>query len=156
RRSRLRAPDSLAPRGSCEAAAGWRARRRRRAPASRMDGCAPSSRCTCRRLARSFDFDGCRGLDREDRAPAVRAVARVNGAAQRFDEAATDGETEAGPDAPAIPAFDAVELLEHRLELAVRNTGAFVRDLEKHGGGGAMRGNRDRRARRRVLRGIVE
>src|SRR5260221_9910713 len=74
---------------------------------------------------------GARGgkADGEDGAAAVAAVAGADGAAERFDEAATDGKPQ--PRARALPGLGmgAIELVEDALEVLRRGGPPLLHDL---------------------------
>src|SRR6185437_12974383 len=107
--------------GPCAIACEWGVRRR------------PPGLSVARRSCGGIQVVGLRRNrqgDGEDGAWPVAAVGGQNGAPHRFDEAARDGEAEAGAGADLVSLAGAVELVENALPVLGRNAVALVDDLE--------------------------
>src|SRR5436190_5054542 len=104
------------------------------------------------------DFGSCgaRQPDAQYRAGAVAAVTRLYVAPLCLDKAAADRQPESGPGAAAVLRLDAVEFIEDAFEVARRNAGALIADLDYDGFILAPRSYLDAAFSRRVFGGVVE
>src|SRR6185437_15044198 len=92
----------------------------------------------------------------ERSARAVRAVACGNGAVHRLDETATDRETQPGAGTPPVRTADAIELVEHTLQVGGRNTRTLVQHLHHDMPAILPRLEGDQRFGRRILAGVIQ
>src|ERR1019366_2992276 len=147
----LRASESRATRARCG---------RTCASAPRLRPRGPRRRSRSRRLRAGVEDLGAglmapfeRQREAKRRAP-VRALGDPDAPAVGADDAAADREAE--PDPPALAFAHAVELLEHALGVLAIDARPAVGDLDLDLALERPRGDVDRRARRRVLRRVLD
>src|SRR5205807_9659214 len=85
------------------------------------------------RRGRLADLGGFRDRDanRQDRARTVRTVLRLDATPLGFDKAAANRQPEAGPGAAAILGLNAIELVEDPFEIARRDAGSLIDNLDR-------------------------
>src|SRR6185437_11435790 len=93
---------------------------------------------------------GDRKRDREHRAMAAGAIGSCDRSAHRLDEAAANGQPEAGTGAMGVAGLSPVELVEDMLQVAGGNARPFIFDRDAHQSAVAPRAYDDARTGRRV------
>src|ERR1700736_3270001 len=96
-----------------------------------------------------------RDMDRQNRAGTVAAVARLDMAALRLDEAAADRQAQAGAGTTPVLRLDAIEFVEDALEVAGRDARPLIGHVHRDDIAIAARPNIDAAAGGRIFGGVV-
>src|SRR5439155_19277456 len=102
------------------------------------------------------DLDGFRhrDTDRQNRAGAVMTVSGLDMTALRLDKAAADRQPQAGTSTTPVLRLDAIEFVEHALEIGGRDAWSLIDYLDRHCLPHALGANNDAAARRGGFGGV--
>src|ERR1051326_9609846 len=95
-------------------------------------------------------------LDGENCTFAITPIIGVDGASHRRNEAAADGEPQAGTGALTITGANAVKLIEYAVDFRGRNSLAFIQDLDDNRLRSKSRAQEYPRPARGIFGGVVQ